>query len=59
MMLNYEIEAKDMSFGPTVEEKRWAARKACMFAAMGGSAEDVSDCHTCEQNQSAHVGSFL
>ena len=32
-----------MSFGPTAEEKRWAARKACMFAAMGGSAGDVSD----------------
>eukprot|EP00614_Pseudopedinella_elastica_P011750 CAMPEP_0172592584 /NCGR_PEP_ID=MMETSP1068-20121228/11595_1 /TAXON_ID=35684 /ORGANISM="Pseudopedinella elastica, Strain CCMP716" /LENGTH=109 /DNA_ID=CAMNT_0013389647 /DNA_START=222 /DNA_END=547 /DNA_ORIENTATION=+ len=43
MMLSYEIEAKDMSIGPTAEEKRWAARKACMFAAMGGSAEDLSD----------------
>ena len=32
-----------MSWGPTADEKSWAARKACMFAAMGGSAEDVSD----------------
>ena len=43
MMLNREIGAKDMRFGPTAEEKRWAARKQRLFAAMDGSAEDVYD----------------
>jgi len=47
MMLNYEIEAKDMSFGPTAEEKGWAARKARMSAAIGASAVDVSNFENC------------
>ena len=29
-----------MSFGPTDEEKSWAARKERLFAVMGGSGED-------------------
>ena len=43
MMLKRVMGAKDMNFAPTAEEKRWAARKERLFAAMGGSAEDVYD----------------
>ena len=43
MMPNRGTGAKAMSFGPTAEKKIWAARKERLFAAIGGSAENLYD----------------